>query len=173
MNDKVPCSSTKPIQECTTSLQPPFELNLQLHGQVSNPYTFSINRDANSYVSLFAIPNTPDRVYNVPTKTQAFSLTVPNDVYIIRAASSIESYGPYVGASIYNTISGQYWVRNTTSNGDIDIEKFIRVVPGKTYSLYMLYEGENGGSWLNRLATLKSGTQYNKKKIDYYDNDYN
>ena len=63
MNDKVPCSSTKPIQECTTSLQPPFELNLQLHGQVSNPYTFSINRDANSYVSLFTIPNTPDRVY--------------------------------------------------------------------------------------------------------------
>lgn len=150
----------------------PFELKLQLHGKVSNPYAVSVKRNYKTSTNIFSIPNTPDRVYNVPTQTQAFTLTIPDNVYIIRAASSIESYGAYVGASIYNTKSGYYWVQNTTSNGDIDIEKFIGVVPGATYSLYMLYEGTNGGSWLNRLATLKSGTQYNNKKIDYYDNDY-
>ena len=43
MNDKVPCSSTKLIRGGTAYSSSPFELNLQLHGQVSNPYSFSIN----------------------------------------------------------------------------------------------------------------------------------
>lgn len=134
----------------------------------------SINIKNNIVVSatIAAIPNTPDRRYDVPTENRQFTLTVPNDVYVIRAASSIEGWNVYVGASIYNVKSKKYWVKNTTSYGDIDIEKFIRVTPGKTYTLYMQYEGANGGSWVNRLATLKSGNAYNNKKIDYYDKDF-
>ena len=48
MNDKVPYSSTKLIRGGTAYSSSPFELNLQLHGQVSNPYNFSIKQNYKS-----------------------------------------------------------------------------------------------------------------------------
>ena len=42
MNDKVLNNSTKLMRGGTAYLPSPFELKLQLHGQVSNPYSFSI-----------------------------------------------------------------------------------------------------------------------------------
>lgn len=48
MNDKVPCSSTKLIRGGTAYSSSPFELNLQLHGQVSNPYNFNIKQNYES-----------------------------------------------------------------------------------------------------------------------------
>ena len=44
MNDKVLCNSTKLMRGGTAYSSSPFELNLQLHGQVSNPYNFVLNR---------------------------------------------------------------------------------------------------------------------------------
>lgn len=49
MNDKVPCSSTKLIRGGTAYSSSPFELNLQLHGQVSNPYSFGIKQNYKSH----------------------------------------------------------------------------------------------------------------------------
>ena len=48
MNDKVPCSSTKLIRGGTAYSSPPFELKLQLHGQVNNPYSFGIKQNYKS-----------------------------------------------------------------------------------------------------------------------------
>lgn len=48
MNDKVPCSSTKLIRGGTAYSSSPFELKLQLHGQVSNPYNFNIKQNYES-----------------------------------------------------------------------------------------------------------------------------
>lgn len=62
----------------------PFELKLQLHGQVSNPYTFSIKDDYKSSATIKV--NTPPYTEKSWTTPGTYSWTVPAGVTRIRVA---------------------------------------------------------------------------------------
>ena len=84
MNDKVPCSSTK-IQRGGTAYSPfPFELNLQLHGQVNNPYSFGIKQNyKSSAITKVSIPPYTEKSWTTPG---TYTWTVPAGVTRIRVA---------------------------------------------------------------------------------------
>lgn len=84
MNDKVPCSSTKLIRGGTAYSSFPFELNLQLHGQVSNPYSFGIKQNYKSSAATKAsIPPYTEKSWTTPG---TYTFTVPAGVTRIRIA---------------------------------------------------------------------------------------
>ena len=84
MNDKVPCSSTKLIRGGTAYSSSPFELNLQLHGQVSNPYSFGIKQNYKSSATTKAsIPPYTEKSWTTPG---TYTWTVPVEVTRIRVA---------------------------------------------------------------------------------------
>ena len=84
MNDKVPCSSTKLIRGGTAYSSSPFKLNLQLHGQVSNPYNFSIKQNYESSATTKAsIPPYTEKSWTTPG---TYTWTVPAGVTRIRVA---------------------------------------------------------------------------------------
>ena len=62
----------------------PFELKLQLHGQVSNPYTFNIK--SNYKASAVTTVNVPDYTEKSWTTPGAYTWTVPAGVSKIRVA---------------------------------------------------------------------------------------
>ena len=84
MNDKVPCSSTKLIRGGTAYSSSPFELKLQLHGHVSNPYSFSIKQNyKSSATTKVSIPPYTEKSWTTPG---TYTWTVPAGVTRIRVA---------------------------------------------------------------------------------------
>lgn len=84
MNDKVPCSSTKLIRGGTAYSSSPFELNLQLHGQVNNPYSFGIKQNyKSSAITKVSIPPYTEKSWTTPG---TYTWTVPAGVTRIRVA---------------------------------------------------------------------------------------
>ena len=84
MNDKVPCSSTKLIRGGTAYSSSPFELNLQLHGQVSNPYSFGIKQNyKSSTITKVSIPPYTEKSWTTPG---TYTWAVPAGVTRIRVA---------------------------------------------------------------------------------------
>ena len=84
MNDKVPCSSTKLIRGGTAYSSSPFQLNLQLHEQVSNPYSFGIKQNyKSSATTKVSIPPYTEKSWTTPG---TYTWTVPAGVTRIRVA---------------------------------------------------------------------------------------
>ena len=84
MNDKVPCSSTKLIRGGTAYSSSPFELNPQLHGQVSNPYSFGIKQNyKSSATTKVSVPPYTEKSW---TTAGTYTFTVPSGVTRIRVA---------------------------------------------------------------------------------------
>lgn len=96
-----------------------FELKLQLHGEVSNPYTFNIKRNYNFYGDISS---------SIPTGSYFFTkcnkhFIVPDKILVIHASS--QDYGLATGCISQN---GKMWV-------DADnLSNYISVTPNKTYT---------------------------------------
>ena len=84
MNDKVPNNSTKLMRGGTAYSSSPFELKLQLHGQVSNPYSFSIKQNYKSSATTKAsVPPYTEKSWTTPG---TYTWTVPEGITRIRVA---------------------------------------------------------------------------------------
>ena len=106
MNDKVPCSSTKLIRGGTAYSSSPFELNLQLHRQVNNPYNFGIKQNYKSSAATKAsIPPYTEKSWTIPG---TYIWTVPVGVTRIKAevAGAGGGSGAAHGASFNRVNSG-------------------------------------------------------------------
>ena len=84
MNGKVPNNSTKLIRGGTACSPSLFELKLQLHGQVSNPYSFSIKQNyKSSATTKVSIPPYTEKSWTTPGN---YTFSVPACVIRIRIA---------------------------------------------------------------------------------------
>lgn len=84
MNDKVPNNSIKLMRGGTAYSPSSFELKLQLHGQVSNPYSFSIKQNYKSSATTKAsVPPYTEKSWTTPG---TYTWTVPSGVTRIRVA---------------------------------------------------------------------------------------
>ena len=134
MNDKVPCSSTKLIRGGTAYSSSPFELNLQLHGQVNNPYSFSIKQNyKSSATTKVNIPPYTEKSWTTPG---TYTWTVPAGVTKIK----VEVAGAGGGGAHW-----KFLFENDYSGGNGDKKtSSISIVRKTSYSVVVGKGGTNG-----------------------------
>lgn len=126
MNDKVPCSSTKLIRGGTAYSSSPFELNPQLHGQVSNPYSFGIKQNyKSSATTKVSVPPYTEKSWTTPG---TYTWTVPAGVTRIRVA--VCGGG---GGCVWGNEDG---TRSGNNGGDSKFSDLIVATAGKGGSVY-------------------------------------
>lgn len=146
MNDKVPCSSTKLIRGGTAYSSSPFELNLQLHGQVNNPYSFSIKQNyKSSATTKVNIPPYTEKSWTTPG---TYTWTVPAGVTKIK----VEVAGAGGGGAHW-----KFLFENDYSGGNGDKKtSSISIVRKTSYSVVV---GKGGnGTIITGLNIASAGT---------------
>ena len=139
MNDKVPCSSTKLIRGGTACSSFPFELKLQLHGQVSNPYSFSIKKNYKaSTTTKVKIPAYTKQSWTIPG---TYVWTVPQG--ITKLKTTVAGAGGGGGGSYRHSDAGA--TGGTGGTGEL-ITKTIIVTVDQQVNITVGAGGSGGGN---------------------------
>ena len=115
-----------------------YELNFQLHNQVSNPYTFNIKQNYLAHTNIIiSLPEKETILYQYKGNYRSFSITIPSGVNIIK---------------YYNDVPGDMWITNRDNNliwedfSNWDYYTYVGVSPNKTYNL--VYDGYDIGKFI-------------------------